>query len=97
MRYDSAAKRCVFDRRGMDKRFNQAVGEVLEMPLEEPLAHLRIFIDHSSVEFFANRGEATFTSHIYPTPEESCCTLKGEARLRLWSLGAGVKDDFVME
>ena len=95
--YDPAKKTAVVDRTGLDKRFNQSVGEVLEMPFEDGLRKLRIFIDHSSVEIFANDGEATFTSHVYPTAEEDHYTVSDGAAVRLWSYRPSVVDDFVIE
>ena len=58
LRYDSARRVCAVDRSGMDLRFNQQVGEALEMPLENGLKRLNIFIDRSSCEIFANDGVA---------------------------------------
>ena len=96
LQYDSAKQLCMIDRTGMDKRFNEAVGEVLEMPLPSALKKLRIFIDKSSVEFFANDGEATFTSHIYPTDAEHGLRLAGNAEGKCWALNPSVADTFVI-
>jgi beta-fructofuranosidase len=71
------------------------VGEVLEMPLEAPLNKLRIFVDRCSMELFANDGEATFTTHLYPTEGEFGYTLTG-GRLRGWTLRASVTDEFIV-
>ncbi|WP_101842280.1 sucrose-6-phosphate hydrolase [Halobacillus sp. Marseille-P3879] len=38
--------------------------------LKEELKELRIFIDHSSLEIFVNRGSEVFTSRIFPQPED---------------------------
>ena len=95
--YDAAKQCAVVDRTGLDKRFNQSVGEVLEMPFETPLRKLRIFIDRCSVEMFANDGEETFTSHVYPTAEEFHYTATDGAAVKLWTLNPSVKDDFVIE
>ena len=95
LKYDSAAKRCTVDKRGMDRRFNQKVGEVLDMPLETPLRVLRVFIDSSSTEIFANDGEATFTAHTYPTEAERYCAAGG-ARVHGWAMAASVTDEFVV-
>ena len=81
----------------MNKRFNQPVGEVLDMPFETPLRNLRIFIDRCSVEIFANDGEETFTSHVYPEAEEFHYTVTDGADVKLWKLTPSVKDDFVIE
>ena len=95
LHYDSAAKRCTVDRSGMDRRFNQSVGEVLDMPLDAPLKKLRVFIDRCSAEIFANDGEATFTTHVYPTEREFNYTLSG-GTLRGWTLKPSVTDEFVV-
>ena len=95
LHYDSAAKRCTVDRSGMDKRFNQSVGEVLDMPLDAPLTKLRVFIDRCSAEIFANDGEATFTTHVYPTEREFNYTLSG-GFLRGWTLKTAVTDEFIV-
>ena len=84
------------DRRGLDKRFNQKVFEVLDVPLDAPLRKLRIFIDCSSTEFFFNDGEKTFTSHSYPTEEEAFYKLSGNASIKLWSYRRSVTDEFVV-
>ena len=94
--YDAAKKVATIDRTGMDKRFNENVGEILDMPLPNGLQKLQIFIDRCSVEIFANDGEATFTSHIYPTEAEHNYTLSHYNSLKIWKYKASVKDDFVV-
>ena len=96
MHYDADRRVCTFDRRGMEKRFNEAVGEVLELPLDETLRTMRIFIDRSSCEYFVNGGEATFTTHCYPTEAEFGYTVSDGAKLRIWRLGRSVGDEFVI-
>ena len=96
MHYDAGKRVCTFDRRGMEKRFNEAVGEVLDLPLDEPLRSLRIFIDRSSCEYFVNGGEATFTTHCYPTEGEFGYTVTEGASIRIWRLGRSVGDEFVI-
>ena len=96
MHYDAASKTCTIDRSTMNKRFNEKVGETLSLPLREGLKEIRIFIDRSSVEYFFNNGEATFTSHCYPTEDEFGYTVSGDAELNIWKLNASVKDDFVV-
>ena len=94
--YDAETKTCTIDRTGMEKRFNEKVGEVLSVPLEQPLYKMRIFIDHSSTEFFINDGEATFTTHSYPTKEEFGYTVSDNAQMKIWQMKASVKDTFVI-
>lgn len=96
LHYDPETRICTIDRTGLEKRFNEQVGEVLTMPLEHDLKHLSIYIDRSSVEIFANHGEAVFTSHVYPTDREHHYTVSGSASVRLWTLRPSVKDDFVI-
>lgn len=92
--YDAEKRICTVDRSGLGKRFNERLGESLDIPLEAPLEHLRIFIDRSSVEIFANHGEAVFTSHVYPEKNEHYYIADGYSSLKIWSICATVEDDF---
>ena len=94
-RWDAARGIITADRTGLDRRFNRQVGEVLSFPLDAPLRKLRIFIDSNSAELFLNDGEATFTTHVYPTENEHCFTVTPGAGIRLWRLGTSVTDAFV--
>lgn len=96
LHYSADKRICTVDRTGLDRRFNQQVGEVLDIPLERPLSSLRIFIDRSSVEFFVNDGEAVFTSHVYPTDRERCYTVSENGSVNMWRFGTSVVDDFVI-
>ena len=96
LHYDSARRVCTLDRSGMDKRFNIPVGERLEMPLERPLEKLDVFVDRCSVEIFANDGEATFTTHAYPTPREFHYTASAGVGVRVFPMRASVTDEFVV-
>ena len=96
IRYDSARRVATVDKRGMDRRFNEAVGEVLEMPLDEPLRKLQIFIDNSTTEIFANDGEAVFTAHTYPTETEFHYSASEGVALKIWTMKKAVTDEFVV-
>ena len=96
MRYDAARKAVTVDKRGLDRRFNEAVGEVLEMPLEAPLEKLQIFIDRSSTEIFVGDGEAVFTAHTYPTKGEFHYTASAGVGVRLWPMEKSVTDEFAV-
>ena len=96
MHYDSARKVCTVDKRGMDRRFNEAVGEVLEMPLEAPLKRMQVFIDHSTTEIFVNDGEAVFTAHTYPTERELHYSASDGVALKIWRMKRAVTDEFVV-
>ncbi|MBE6123113.1 MAG: sucrose-6-phosphate hydrolase [Erysipelotrichaceae bacterium] len=94
--YNEAEKKMTVNRKGMNKRFNTNVFEELDVPLENGLKSLRIFIDRSSVELFINDGEETFTSHIYPEENEHHYTVSTGTEMHIWPLKASVKDDFVI-
>ena len=96
IRYDDAKKTLTVDRTGMDTRFNEKVFETLEVPLDNPLKSISVFIDRSSVELFINGGERTFTSHIYPTAAEHHYTASANAAVKVYVLGASVTDKFVV-
>ncbi len=94
--YDAASNTCTIDKRGMNERFNEHVGEVLDMPLASPLKNMTVFIDSSSTEIFVNDGEETFTAHTYPTVGEHHYTVSDSVSVRIWPMNASVKDDFVV-
>ena len=94
--YDAEQQICTIDRSRMEKRFNEKVGEILTMPVRTPLKKLRIFIDRSSVEIFANDGEAVFTTHLYPTESERYYRTAGRIEMTVWTLKESVKDSFVV-
>ena len=96
MRYDAARRTLTVDRTGMDLRFNESVGEVLEVPMETPLRTLSIFIDRCSTEMFLNGGEATFTTRSYPTRGEFHYAAPEGAKLRVYPMERAVTDDFVV-
>lgn len=88
------------DRSEMHFRFNEHLGESLDIPLEHSLNHslnhLQIFIDRSSVELFLNHGEAVFTSHVYPTKKERYYSISSDSTLKMWELRKSVKDNFII-
>ena len=94
-RWDAARGTVTVDRTGLDKRFNQQVGEVLSFSPDTPLRDLRVFIDSNSAEFFLNGGEATFTTHVYPTEDEHHLSVTPGVQHHLWRLGTSVTDAFV--
>ena len=94
--YSAGTKTITADRTGMNKRFNQNVFELLDMPLDNDLRELRFFIDHSSVELFVNQGEACFTTHLYPEETERFLKTDGNAEITCWTYRASVRDDFAI-
>lgn len=89
IRYDTAAEKLILDR----SKSGQAVGGMRRTALTSTgRLKLRIFLDRSSVEVFANDGEAVLTSRIYPTEENQGIKLfavNGYAQLNyvnVWSL-----------
>lgn len=96
LHYDPETRTCTLDRAGMDKRFNPQVFETLDVPMAEPLRSLRVFVDHSSAEFFFNDGAAVFTTHVYPTQREFRWHISPDAPFRIWKLQRSVTDEFVV-
>ena len=94
--YKEEAKEITVDRSGMKTRFNEAEGESRTRPLENGLAHLRIFVDSSSIEIFVNDGDAVFTSRIFPTDEEHFFRIEGDTFNRMWTLKRAVKEHFLI-
>ncbi len=94
--YDDADRCLTVDKTGMTKRFNQNVGETLQVPLDRSLSDLRIIIDSCSMEMFINGGEAVFTAHVYPEAAEHHYTAGEGAELTIIPLKASVKDDFIV-
>lgn len=94
--YDSKTKLCTVDRSQMDQHFNAELGECLTIPMEDELTKLAVYIDKSSVELFINDGQATFTSHLYPTAAEKYYAADSHLELKGWLLKQAVSDDFVV-
>ena len=94
--YNARTKTITVDKSHMNKRFNEQVFETLDVPLEEDLKTMRIFIDSSSIEIFINDGLYTFTAHVYPTEEEKGYTHSDNVKMTSYTLKASVKDDFVV-
>lgn len=94
--YDPSALMVTVDRSGMTNRFNTELGEARSHALTGPLRHLRIFIDHSSIEIFVNDGDAVFSSRVFPEEWERGFVVEGRAALRLFPLRAAVLDNFLV-
>ena len=96
VRYDEARREITVDRSGMRVTFNPEEGFSRARPLESGLSHLRIFVDHSSVEIFVNDGDAVFTSRVFPTAEEHFFRIRGDVFPRLWTVKNAVKEHFLI-
>ena len=95
--YDDINKSICIDRGGMKTVFNESEGMSRIRELENPLSHLRIFVDKSSVEIFVNDGDAVFTSRVFPTKDEHFMRIKtGDAFTRVWTLKPAVKEHFLI-
>ncbi len=94
--FDKDKSMFTVDRSGLTKKINPDQGEVREHTIENPLTHLRIFIDKSSVEIFVNDGDAVFTSRVFPTEAEHNFRLPESVKCRIWKLKPSVVDDFVI-
>ena len=94
--YDSHYKIITVDESHLDKRFNEEVFEALDIPLDEDLDTMRIFIDQSSVELFINGGKYTFTAHVYPTEEETYFVHDEHFTIHTYELCSSVDEDFIV-
>ncbi|MFC7062004.1 sucrose-6-phosphate hydrolase [Halobacillus seohaensis] len=54
--------------------------------LPQGLYHLRIFVDHSSLEIFVNYGEEVFTSRIFADVFEDSIRVQGRVNVQAWDL-----------
>ncbi|MBM7551472.1 glycoside hydrolase family 32 protein [Thalassobacillus pellis] len=59
--------------------------------LTEGLSHLRIFLDHSSLEMFVNNGQEVFTMRMFadPASRDLKISLQGSAKVEAWTLKNG--------
>lgn len=94
--YDAMYRMITVNKAHMDQRFNTEVFEKLDIPLDEDLMNMRIFIDHSSVELFINDGRYTFTAHVYPTIRENRYTHTDNMDLTIYALGKSVDESFIL-
>lgn len=66
LRYDPQEQKLSLDRTNSGEPLNEEYGTVRTAALSRPLSDLRLFVDTSSIEVFANDGECVFTSRIFP-------------------------------
>ena len=95
-RYDDEKQVASVDKSGMTQRYNQQLGEKMDRPLANPLTHLRIFIDRSSIEIFANDGDGVFSSRIFPVEGEERLVFEGQGKMEVWNLRPAIRDEFVV-
>jgi beta-fructofuranosidase len=94
--YDEAKQALVMDKSKLDERFNDEVGEVLEVPVPGGVRNVRVLIDSCSVELYINGGEKTFSAHVYPHEGEHHYTVTPGAEMQIWNIAPTVVDDFVV-
>ncbi len=94
--YSQEKQEIQIDRSGLKTQFNEAHGQVRSRILNNPLTHLRIFIDRSSVEIFVNDGDAVFTSRVFPAEGEGFTKLSGDVFVRMWPLKPAVEDQLIV-
>lgn len=63
--------------------------ESRSVEISEKLDNIRIFLDYSSIEIFANEGKAVFSSRMFADPTVSACLIEGKAELTIWELEQG--------
>ncbi|MFC0216741.1 GH32 C-terminal domain-containing protein [Paenibacillus chartarius] len=80
--YDAAAEKLSLDRtRSGSTAFEKGFAEVMTAPLrlKEGKLKLRMFVDESSIEVFANDGEAVMSAIVFPDPTSSGLELTADA------------------
>ena len=94
--YDPSAQTLTLDRSGMTNRFNISWGEARSVFLQNGLASLRVFLDASSLEIFANDGEAVLTTRTFPKEDEHYLVLRAGFGARVWPVSKCVDDRFIV-
>jgi beta-fructofuranosidase len=94
--YDAAKEALVIDKSKLDERFNDEVGEMLEVPVSGGVKDIRAIIDSCSVELYINGGQRTFSAHVYPHEGEHHYTVTPGAEVKIWNIAPTVVDDFVV-
>jgi len=54
------------------------------------LRNLRVLVDNSAVEVFANDGEATFATRWFPRSPALTIDEKGQSLFIIWEMGNGM-------
>ncbi|WP_346426615.1 GH32 C-terminal domain-containing protein [Bacillus sp. Y1] len=54
--------------------------------LKENLLHLRVFVDHSSVEVFINEGEKVMSARVYPSENSTGISFFSDKEITIVSL-----------
>ncbi|MFB5663345.1 sucrose-6-phosphate hydrolase [Alteribacillus sp. HJP-4] len=89
--YDADRQKLVLDRSLSGEPASPEFGTTRSVPYDEKNVNIRMFVDTSSVEIFINKGEAVFTSRLFPSPDSKGIQLFshiGEAAFYItkWSL-----------
>lgn len=65
--FDAVTRRLSLDRSASGQGIDRAANNLRRSPRLAPgPVHLRIFVDHSCIEVFVNRGEQVFSTRVYP-------------------------------
>jgi fructan beta-fructosidase len=84
LRYDVARQELTLDRtQSGNVSFHPAFASTLEttrVPLQNGLLHLRLLVDKSMVEVFAQQGEITLTDLVFPKQHVGRITLTADGR-----------------
>lgn len=95
--YDRNTKILTVDRSALTHQFNQAYGTVRRVKFEDGLHQLDVYVDHSSVEIFANDGEEVISSRIFPEEDERILRMGGkDINLIITKPAKAAEDDFVI-
>lgn len=79
IQYDASSRLLSLDRtRSGQEVASESFGTVRRTALSGPLQDLRLFVDSSSIELFANSGEAVATARIFPKSTSTAIKIDGE-------------------
>ena len=93
--YDNIRQYFTIDRGDLENQCNTAYGTDRRIKLENGLQSLEIFVDHSAIEIFINRGEYVMSSRIFPNPDEHLIRMRGkDVSLTIWQAKKAVEDNF---
>ncbi len=75
--YDRNTRVLTVDRSLMANQVNAEYGTVRKVRLDEGLSVLDVYVDHSTVEIFANEGEKVISARVFPEADEKIIRMGG--------------------
>ena len=75
--YDRNTRVLAVDRSLIANQVNAEYGTVRKVRLDEGLSVLDVYVDHSTVEIFANEGEKVISARVFPEADEKIIRMGG--------------------